>query len=688
MDEQLTFEFEQRPTIKGFPELRWTGKRPYRSTQYYPAQVRESYGEEQNGWINKIFWGDNLQVMSHLLKEFRGKIDLIYIDPPFDSKADYKKIIEVRGIGKASSDSSSFEEKQYGDIWTNDEYLQFMYERLTIMYQLLADTGSLYLHCDYHKNHYLRCLLDAVFGPENFINEITWKRRGGALNNSKSLGQLTDTIYLYSKNPNIYTFNAIKTKDTPEVQEYIRQRFVYDDGDGRKYSRDPITNPSSTPTPSLIYEYKGYQPPAKGWAFSRSTMEEWDAAGKLYFPPDKSQRIRRKTFLDDYEGQPLQNYWGDIYVINSQAKEALNYPTQKPEALLERIISISSNPGDLVFDCFMGSGTTQAVAMKLGRRFIGADINLGAIQTTTKRLLSVAAELNPAHKPVTYEMIQPQLSMVAEESASYLAVTSTGGNTELSAEDHNKVIDFFKTKGMDTSALEDMKYTGFEVYNVNNYDFFRNPIEARDLLIAALEIQPFPQSDVWDGELDGRMVKIMPVNRIATKADLKELLANLPYKTYEKRKEENPNQPVERITIVCMGHEPDLKGALEQELSNYKVDIQIMDILRDKADLQLKRDSEAEVVREGNKLVIRAFYPMNLMQKLSLQKEYVEDWRQLVDSIMIDWNYDGVVMQPTITDVPGKNEMVSGIYNIPEGSGTIKVKITDLLFESLEVEVR
>lgn len=688
MDEQLTFEFEQRPTIKGFPELRWTGKRPYRSTQYYPAQLRESYGDAQNGWINKIFWGDNLQVMSHLLRDYRGKVDLIYIDPPFDSKADYKKIIEVRGMGKTTSDASTFEEKQYGDIWTNDEYLQFMYERLTIMHQLLAETGSLYLHCDYHKNHYLRCLLDAVFGPENFINEITWKRRGGALNNFKSLGQLTDTIYLYSKNPNIYTFNAIKTKDTPEVQEYIRQRFVYDDGDGRKYSRDPITNPSSTPTPSLIYEYKGYQPPAKGWAFSRTTMEEWDAAGKLYFPPDKSQRIRRKTFLDDYEGQPLQNYWGDIYVINSQAKEALNYPTQKPEALLERIISISSNPGDLVFDCFMGSGTTQAVAMKLGRRFIGADINLGAIQTTTKRLLAVAEELKPAHKPVTYDMVQSQLSMVAEESAPYLAAASAGGNSELSAEERSKVIDFFKAKGMDTSALEeDVKYTGFEVYNVNNYDFFRNPVEARDLLIAALEIQPFPQSDVWDGELDGRMVKIMPVNRIATKADLKELIANLPYKTYEKRKEENPNQPVERITIVCMGHEPDLKGALEQELSDYKIDVQIVDILRDKKNLQLKRDSEAEIVREGGKLVIRAFYPMNLMQKLSLQKEYVEDWRQLVDSIMIDWNYDGVVMQPTVTDVPGKNEMVSGIYDIPEGCGTIKVKITDLLSESLEVEV-
>ena len=243
MDEQLTFEFAERPTIKGFPELRWTGKRPYRSTQYYPAQLRERYGEERNGWINKIFWGDNLQVMSHLLKDYRGKVDLIYIDPPFDSKADYKKKIEVKGVGKAETDSTSFEEKQYGDIWTNDEYLQFMYERLIIMHQLLSDTGSIYLHCDYHKNHYLRCLLDNIFGPENFSNEITWKRRGGALNNFKSLGQLTDTIYLYSKNQNSYTFNAIKTKDTPEVQEYIKQRFVYDDGDGRKYSRDPITNP-------------------------------------------------------------------------------------------------------------------------------------------------------------------------------------------------------------------------------------------------------------------------------------------------------------------------------------------------------------------------------------------------------------------------------------------------------------
>lgn len=454
------------------------------------------------------------------------------------------------------------------------------------MRELLSERGSIYLHCDWHRSAYLRLLLDEVFGADSFRNEIVWSYFGFKRATSKKFPQKHDLIFSYTKSPN-YTWNV---QYKPHSAEYIK-RFKKDEN-GRLY-RDDV-NPTGGGT--------------------------------------------RIIYLDEVEGDIIDSVWTDIPPVNPVAKERQNYPTQKPEALIERIIKASTNPGDLVFDCFMGSGTTQAVAMKLGRRFIGADINLGAVQTTTKRLLSVGKELEDNQ-------------------------TSMG-------------------------SAADTKYTGFEVYNVNNYDFFRNPVEARDLLIAALEIQPFPQSDVWDGELDGRMVKIMPVNRIATKADLKELLANLPYKTYEKRKEENPNQQVERITIVCMGHEPDLKGAMEQELTDYKVDIQIMDILRDKADLQLKRDSEAEIVREGGKLVIRAFYPMNLMQKLSLQKEYVEDWRQLVDSVMIDWNYDGVVMQPAVTDVPGKSELVKGIYDIPEGSGTIKVKITDLLSESLEVEVR
>lgn len=587
----MTFDFNKRPTIKGFPELRWTGKRPYESTQYYPAQLRERYGEETNGWINKIFWGDNLQVMSHLLKEYRGKIDLIYIDPPFDSKADYKKKIEVKGVGKTETDSTSFEEKQYGDIWTNDEYLQFMYERLTIMYHLLSEKGALYIHCDWHKSAQLRCLCDEIFGPENFRNEIIWCYRTSLRSSNKSFGRDHDTILFYSKS-NQHNIHPDR-KDFPVSEATIKRWAAYADENGF------VSN--------------------KHFAGSSSTIIDTSDETKGF-----------------YINQGIPRDWWEISANvakgNTSEVFAGKYPTQKPEALIERIVKASSDPGDIVFDCFMGSGTTQAVAMKLGRRFIGADINLGSIQTTTKRLINVVNELN--------EQMQ-----------------------------------------------DDEKYTGFEVYNVNNYDFFRNPIEARDLIIQALEIQPFPQSDVWDGELDGRMVKIMPVNRIATKADLEELKANLPYKTYEKRKADNPTQPVEAITIVCMGHEPDLKASLEQELSEYKLDIEIVDILRDKKDLQLKREAEAEIVREGNKLVIRVFYPMNLMQKLSLQKEYVEDWRQLVESIMIDWNYDGVVMQPTVTDVPDKKEIVSGIYDIPEDAGTIRVKITDLLSESLEMEV-
>ena len=165
IDSVETYEFEP---IQGYPMLNWKGKRPFQSTRYYPAQLKETYGEEVDSWRNKIYWGDNLQVMSHLLKTYRGKINLIYIDPPFDSKADYKKRIELKGK-KVENDRTAFEEKQYTDIWTNDEYLQFMYERLILMRELLADNGSIYVHCDWRMNGYIRLVLDEIFGKNNFF---------------------------------------------------------------------------------------------------------------------------------------------------------------------------------------------------------------------------------------------------------------------------------------------------------------------------------------------------------------------------------------------------------------------------------------------------------------------------------------------------------------------------------------
>lgn len=665
MSDQMSFEFEERPTIKGFPELRWTGKRPYRSTQYFPAQLRERYGDDQKGWINKIFWGDNLQVMSHLLKEFRGQVDLIYIDPPFDSKADYKKKITLRGQ-TVTSDSSSFEEKQYGDIWTNDEYLQFMYERLILMRELLSDKGSIYVHLDEKRSHYIRLILDEVFGQDAFRREIIWDITvlSGFKVQAKNWIRGHDTVLYYSKT-NTPTFNKLRQ---PHRRAYL-DRFNKVDADGRRYFDGRGTVLYLDEVIKKGKPYGDVWDDILSYQVFRKQIEE---AGDI---EEIKEIVSSANAVQD-----ISNVWDTIMSFQQipTSIENVGYPTQKPEALVDRIIRASSNPGDLVFDCFMGSGTTQAVAMKLGRRFIGADINLGAIQTTTKRLISLSSELESKNSELFQSLIYKETNtektdyLLREDLTLYVAEGDFEENHK--EEKNDSEIGSF--------------YTGFEVYNVNNYDFFRNPLEARELLIEALEIQAFPQSNVWDGELDGRMVKIMPVNRIATKADLEGLKSNLPYKTYEKRKEENPNQPVEKITIVCMGHEPDLKAVFEQEISEYKFDIEIVDILRDKANLQLKREAEADIAIEGSRLVIRAFYPLNLMQKLSLQKEFVEDWRQLVESVMIDWNYDGVVMQPTITDVPDKKNIVEGIYKVPEDAGTIRVKITDLLSESLEVEVR
>lgn len=573
------FEFDDRPVIKGYPELRWTGKRPYRSTQYFPAQLKESYGEPTDGWMNKIFWGDNLQVMSHLLKEYRGKVDLIYIDPPFDSKADYKKKIKLKGKS-AANDSSAFEEKQYGDIWSSDEYLQFMYERLILLRELLASDGSIYLHCDWHRAAQLRMLLDEVFGPNNFRNEIVWSYFGFKRATSRKFPQKHDLIYSYTKSAE-YTWHV---QYKPHSDDYIK-RFKRDEN-GRLY-RDDVN------------------------------------------PTGGGSRI---IYLDEVEGDIIDSVWNDIPPVNPVAKDRQNYPTQKPVKLIERIIEASTNPNDLVFDCFMGSGTTQAAAINTGRRYIGADINLGAIQTTTKRLLIQMNDLESR--------------------------LNTGTQT-----------------------------AGFEVYNVNNYDFFRNPVEAKDLLIQALDIQPFTTDNVFDGELDGRKVKILPTNRIATRADLEGLVANLPYAVYDAHKEENPSAAVDHITLVCMGHEPDLKAALESELSEYVVDVEIVDILRDKKELEFKREAEASVIVEDGKLTIKSFYPMNLLQKLSLQKESVGDWRELVESVLVDWNYDGAVLEPAVIDIPEKNGLVAGVYDVPADAGRIKVKITDVLSESLEVEV-
>ena len=339
--------------IKGRPMLYWVGKRPIDTISNYPAQLVDTYNVENaekepsydrfKDGPNLLFQGDNKEILSALLVQgFRGKIDLIYIDPPFASGADYVRKVALRGQKKVleAEGHTIAEQIQYSDIWANDTYLQFMYERLILMRELLSDKGAIYVHCDWRMNSYLRLALDEIFGEINFRNEIVWRKYGGHKNTAKlKFTTENDTLLFYSVTDK-YTFNAIFR---PLSEQTIKSEYRHTDENGRRY------------------------------AIPR---------GRKYL-----QGTVKRVYLDTNPGVAIGNLWIEKELtIQGEDDERIGYPTQKPEALLERIIKASSNEGDLVADFFGGSGTTAAVAEKLGRRWIAADINKGAIQTTIKRL--------------------------------------------------------------------------------------------------------------------------------------------------------------------------------------------------------------------------------------------------------------------------------------------------------------
>ncbi len=384
--------------VKGRPMLHWVGKRPIDTISNYPAQLVDSYNVENpekepsydkfKDGPNLLFHGDNKEILSTLLVQgFRGKIDLIYIDPPFASGADYVRKVALRGKkGDLEAEGHSvIEQTQYTDIWANDNYLQFMYERLILMRELLSDKGSLYLHCDWHKNHYLRMLLDEVFGNDNFHNEIIWQRSSSGKTISRNFSRDTDTIFWFSKSDN-YAFNSV----FKPLSSTTKAMYTRDDDDGRgKYRLYPLQKTAS-PGPETTYDYidnngKTWKCPEKGWRMKYAKLKALENENRLYLG---GNTLQEKAYWNERqnEGKLANNLWDDIPNLQGTTTEILNYPTQKPGILLERIIKASSNEGDIVLDCFVGSGTTAAVAEKLGRRWIAADINRGAIQTTIKRL--------------------------------------------------------------------------------------------------------------------------------------------------------------------------------------------------------------------------------------------------------------------------------------------------------------
>ncbi len=660
---------EQEVTVtaaKGRPMLTWVGKRPLRHVTAFPAQHVESFdptgdaakrsGDAWTGWPERyprgglLFHGDNKEVLAHLLADgFRGKVDLVYIDPPFDSGADYVRKVTLRGPkGTAKFEGEEYtlgEQLQYTDIWANDNYLQFMYERLLLLKELLSLDGSIYLHSDWHRSHLLRLLMDEVFGSENFVNEIIW-RRADAQNDPSRYGMIHDTIFYYAAregrtwNPPRFPLALAKLETDShyvwdeEKQQYFRLVDLRGPGD-----RGPR------------YKFKGLE---RNWKWSREKLEEADQRGELYYTKNGIPFFRLWVGSEQIVAQDL---WMDIPQIKSGGEKE-EFPTQKPEALLGRIIAASSDQGDLVLDCFIGSGTTAAVAQKLGRRWIGCDINKGAIQTTSKRLQGVIREqIESGRKPRQGEL------------------------------------EGVEVKGEDAP---DPAQLSFAVYRVNDYDLAVQHLEAVELACEHVGVTRTRTDRYFDGTLGKKLVKIVPFNHPLTLLDLEEVKRELKARPGEDR----------GVVLVCLGKEPAADGWIEDwnRLRRGKEAVNRIEVIELRTDPKYGKFFQHQPARARVKVgrkddtvsvQIQDFISPSIIERLQteagLLEPRIDDWRAMVDCVLIDPDYNGQVFRIALSDVPErKTDLVAGRYELAVGPGprTVGVKIVDMLGEEVLVTHR
>jgi adenine-specific DNA-methyltransferase len=360
----------------------------------------DARGRQLKGWTNKLIWGDNKLILSSLKNgplreeiEKQGGLKLIYIDPPFDVGADFSMDIEIGG-DTFTKKPNILEEIAYRDTWGKgaDSFISMIYERLVLMRDLLAEDGSIYVHCDWRVNSFMRLVLDEVFASDNFINEVVWEKIKAVKAQTIGFGNVKDSIFLYSKSAKA-KFNQLRKPHDPE---YVKKMYRHIDSEGRKYRLHDFTQKGQG-APRNFGERGVLSPPAgKHWIWSQDRIDEGLRKELIVFSRTGLPQVKR--FLDEVQGEALSDLWNDVNPIGSVSQERNNYPTQKPEALLERIIKASSNKGDLIADFFCGSGTTAAVAEKLGRKWIATDLGKFAIHTTRKRMIGVQRQLKDEGK--------------------------------------------------------------------------------------------------------------------------------------------------------------------------------------------------------------------------------------------------------------------------------------------------
>lgn len=599
--------------IKGRPMLQWVGKRTLDRVTAFPAQHIESFNpdKEETDAAGRLYHGDNKEVLAHLLANgYRGMVNLIYIDPPFDSGADYVRKVDLRGksaVAKMEGEAYSLgEQVQYTDIWANDNYLQFMYERLILLKELLAEDGLILLHCDDKKGHYLRCLLEEIFGSSAFVNEVIWHYPGRAMHLPASLNRKHDTIFAFKKTDG---FKIREANDPWTRDEFIKakKQAVNIDADGREF----------------IYQ---------------------DESG------GKSHAYKR--YLDDVvsKGKAWEDVW-KLSIETSSNKVRTDYPTQKPEKLISRLIKMATSPNDLVLDCFIGSGTTVAVAQKLGRRWIGADINKGAIQTTSKRLQGIISEQLMAKAKRGEELI-PDDTVQSKPAA------------------HS-----------------------FHIYRVNDYDLQIQHNEAVNLACEHIGVERRKDDAYFDGTQGKRLVKVIPFNHPLSPTDLEQLQLELKARPEEERD----------ILIIALGKE--LKS--DDWLSDWNRLRQRGDVPNKIEVIELRTDAKygkflqhqpctAKITAKRSKeeitVTIEDFVSPTILERLDnhnggLLTAQIKDWRAMVDCILIDTDFDGEAFNITLTDLPSKKtDLVVGKYTFTidkKTKTTLAIKIIDMLGEEL-----
>lgn len=663
---------------RGRPMLQWVGKRPLLSVPAFPAVLVSRYMPDTDleaqihdpsvwaDWPTSyepgglLFHGDNLEVLGHLLSTgFRHKVNLIYIDPPFDSGADYVRTVQLRGPSNAPTMSGDGyqlgEQIQYTDIWSNDNYLQFMYERLLLLKELLAPSGNILLHCDWHRSHHLRSLMDEVFGSENFQNEIIWQRTDPHNDAKKRLGNVHDTILWYSQGEKpVYNwqavlealseaalkeYNLIKLSDTGEVVKYTSEL----EGKGRRFKLDDCTWKGTDPTRQFVW--RGARPsPKRIWPYDEEGMDAALERGEFYLrDPNKGAARCRVSYLDDREGQVLQTIWTET----GRMKGGNEYPTEKPYALLSRIIQAFSNPGDIVLDCFVGSGTTVEAAQSLGRRWIACDLNKGAIHVTSKRIHRLIAHQIEVHSGRLDSLFDDEISEQVPTPAQLSYIHA----------------------------------------QVNDYDLAIQHNEAVNLACDHLGIVRTHSDSFFDGMLGDELAKIIPFDHPLTPLDLEEL-----------RKEvEARSDLTENIVAVCLGITSGAQRWIDEWNSLRKGSgavnrIRYIELRTDpKAGKFIAHQDPAgrvRVERVGGKIriEIEEFVSPSIIQRLSNQNGLFQvsaaSWKSMVDFVTIDLAYDGKLLNVHHLDLPeSREEVVEGTYEFdaPLKPTTVAVRITDML---------